>query len=158
MIAWLALLGRPLGPEGPLRLWNSDLGPAHNSQHLADGYSLLHLSFGALVWALLRRFNPALGGARLALTIAISAATWEAIENLPPVIAMFNQPGMSASYQGDSIVNALSDAAFASAGFVAAMRLPWPAIWGGIGAIELACAALVGDGLLWGSARMIGIG
>lgn len=155
MIGWLALLGRPWGPEGALRWWNSDLGLVHNSQHLADGYSLLHLSFGALICALVRRFNPRLSGARLALTLVASAAVWEGMENLPAVVALFNPPGVAASYGGDSIVNALGDVAFAGAGFALAMRAPWWTLWAGIAMIEMVCAVLVKDGLVWGAARLL---
>lgn len=150
MTAWLALLGRPWLPEGHLRLWNWDLSLAHNSQHLAD----LHVSSGALIWALLRRFNPTLSGARLALAVAASAASWKAIENLPAVVCLFNPPASGPIYGGDSIVNALGDAAFACAGFVLAMKLSWDWLWLLIAAIELACAVLIGDGLLWGIARL----
>ena len=137
-----------------MRLWNWDLSLAHNSQHLADGYSLLHVSFGALIWALLHRFNPTLSGARLALAVAASAASWEAIENLPAVVALFNPPALGPTYGGDSIVNALGDAAFACAGFALAMKLSWNGLWMLIAAIELACAVLIGDGLLLGVARL----
>jgi hypothetical protein len=126
----------------------------HNSQHLADGYSLLHISFGALIYKLVRRFNPDLRGAYLALTAVASAALWEAIENLPPLIAAFNSPGFAQTYQGDSIVNALGDVAFVGAGFALALRLAPTAIWAGVLGIELACAALINDGLVWGSARL----
>lgn len=157
MTAWLALLQRPWLPEGHLRLWNWDLSLANNSQHLADGYSLLHISFGALIWAILRRFNPTLSRARLTLTVAASAASWEAIENLPAVVALFNPPASEPSYGGDSIVNALGDAAFACAGFSLAKNLSGNELWLLIAAIELACAVLIGDGLLWGSAQLTGL-
>lgn len=156
MGGWLALLGRPWLPEGALRFWNSDLRPMHNSQHFADGYSLLHLSFGALVLALTRQFNPALGSGRLALTLVASAVTWEAIENLPAVVVLFNPPGGQSSYGGDSIINALGDVLFAATGFALARRLSPRMLWTMIIGIELACAALLGDGLLWGTVRLIG--
>lgn len=154
MTGWLALLGRPWWPEGPLRLWNGDLSLAHDSQHLADGYSLLHVSFGALIWALLHRLNPSLSGARRALAVAASAAFWEAIENLPAVVALFNSPSSGPTYGGDSIVNSLGDAAFACAGFALAMKLSRRGLWLLIAAIELACAMLISDGLLWGVLRL----
>jgi hypothetical protein len=127
----------------------------HNSQHVADGYSLLHISFGALVHKFVRRFNSGLTGAHLALTAVGSAAVWEAIENLPPLIAAFNAPGFAQIYQGDSIVNALGDVAFVGAGFALARRLAPTGIWAGVLGIELACAALINDGLVWGSTRLI---
>lgn len=154
MAGWLAVLGRPLGPEGALRWWNGDLSIAHNSQHLNDGYSLLHLSFGALIYLLVRRFNPGLERPRLGLAVVLSAVTWEAIENLPSVIAMFNPDGQAASYAGDSIVNALGDVAFALVGLAAARRMSLVGVAAMLIGIELACAWLIGDGLIWGSLRL----
>ena len=154
LACWLWLLGRPLAPP-ELRLWSGDLSAAGNSQHLSDGYSLLHLSFGALIAALMRRFNPGLGGGRLALTVVLSAAVWEAVENLPVMVAMFNAPAGAASYRGDSIVNALGDIACACAGFLLARRLSWHGIAAMLVGIELACAFLIGDGLAWGTLRLL---
>jgi len=154
---WLTLLGRPVVPAAGLRLWSGGVEAASNSQHVSDTYSLLHLSFGALIAALMRRFNPRLGGGRLALTVVLSAVMWEAIENLPPVIALFSSPAGGASYHGDSIVNSLVDVAFAAAGFALARRLTWLGIALMLVGIELACALLIGDGLVWGSLRLAGL-
>jgi hypothetical protein len=154
LAGWLGLLGRPFAPPG-VQLWSGDLSAASNSQHLADGYSLLHLSFGALIAALMRRFNARLGGGRLALTVVLSAAVWEAVENLPVVVALFNAPAGAASYQGDSIVNSLGDIGCACAGFLLARRLGWRGIGAMLLGIELACAFLIRDGLVWGSLRLL---
>ncbi|MCW3797097.1 DUF2585 family protein [Sphingomonas sp. BN140010] len=156
LACWLGLLGRPLAPPSGLRLWSGDLARG-NSQQLSDGYSLLHLSFGALIAALMRRYNPRLGGGRLALTVVLSAVVWEAVENLPPVITLFSAPAGAASYHGDSIVNSLGDVVFAGAGFVLARQLSWRGIVALLVGIELACALLIGDGLLWGSLRLAGL-
>ena len=156
LACWLGLLGRPLAPPGGLRLWAGDLGTG-NSQQLSDGYSLLHLSFGALIAALMRRFNPRLGGGRLALTVVLSAVVWEAVENLPPIIALFSAPAGAASYHGDSIANSLGDVAFAGVGFVIARKLSWRGLAALLTGIELACALLIGDGLVWGSLRLAGL-
>ncbi|MDQ3078741.1 MAG: DUF2585 family protein [Pseudomonadota bacterium] len=157
LVGWLALLGRPWLPGQPLRLWNGDFRLIHNSQHLADGYSLLHLSFGALIFALTHQFNPALDRGRLALTIVASAVTWEALENLPSVIALFNPPVGHPSYGGDSIINALGDVIFAGTGFALAMQISRRMLWLMILGIEFASAALIRDGLVWGTMRLIGL-
>jgi hypothetical protein len=153
LACWLGLLGRPFAPPG-LRLWSGDLSAAANSQHLGDGYSLLHLSFGALIAALMQRFNPRLDGGRLALTVVLSAVVWEAVENLPVVVAMFNGPASAGTYRGDSIINSMADIGLAGAGFLVGRRLSWRGIAAMLAAIELACAVLIGDGLVWGSLRL----
>jgi len=157
LVACLTLLGRPWGPPAGLRPWSGDLGASANSQHFSDGYSLLHLSFGALIAIVMRRFNPTLGGGRLGLTVVLSAVVWEVMENLPPVVALFNSAGEGGIYRGDSIANSLGDLLFATIGFLGARRLSGWLIAALLVAIELACALLIADGLLWGSLRLAGV-
>lgn len=152
LIAWLQLLGRPLVcPCGIVRLW----APLHDSQHLADWYSLLHISFGLGLFAVVAAFQPRWRfPLRLAVAVLGSVA-WEAIENVPAVIALFNEPAGAASYRGDTILNALGDTFFVAIGCGIAARLPWRAVLAVAGLIELGVWVAIRDGLIVGLVRLI---
>jgi hypothetical protein len=135
-------------------LWNSELTLQHNSQHVADAYSLLHLSIGSFIYMLTQHFNQTLRWTHWAVVGLASAAAWEAVENLPALIALFNPPGLEV-YHGDSILNALGDVVFVCAGLALATRLRPGALWAAIAGIELACAVLIQDSILWGTVRII---
>ncbi|MBB1498080.1 DUF2585 family protein [Paracoccus sp. MC1862] len=156
VVLWLLFLGREFLPENvPLYWWNPSTALSHNSQHLTDFYSALHAISGAALFFLARRLRPGWPvGTRLLLVIACSGL-WEIVENTPWVISLFNDPDGIDVYQGDSIVNALSDTGFVALGFLAAHNFPrWLVIAGG-GLAEIAVALMIHDGFVLGTARMI---
>ena len=151
MILWLQALGRPvLCSCGILRLW----GPHHDSQHLSDWYSLLHLSFGLALYVLIARFQPRWPMSLQAVVALFGSVTWEAVENLPAVIAMFNAGG-SQDYSGDTILNALGDTAFVLAGCLLAARLSTRAIVSVAAAIEATTWLAINDSIVVGAARLL---
>ncbi len=108
---------------GGLQPWISDVWTSHCSQHVADPYSVTHISHGlifyfALAWAL-----PRLSMAwRLCIALG-TAAAWEILENSPMIIERYRQATMSLEYLGDSTVNALGDVASCGLGFFLARWL-----------------------------------
>lgn len=156
VVLWLMLLGRSFLPQGvPMDWWNPSVLSAHNSQHLTDPYSALHAISGAALFFVACAVRPAWPlHRRLLLAIACSGL-WEAVENTPWVIALFNDPEGAAIYSGDSIVNALSDTGFVALGFLAAHSLPrWIIVAGGVGA-EICVALMIHDGFVLGTARLV---
>jgi hypothetical protein len=152
LIAWLGTLGRPFFcPCGTNRLW----GPAEDSQQLADWYSLLHVTFGLGLCVLVDRFQPRWPLSLKALAVLFSSIAWEAVENLPGVIALFDTPGVGRPYSGDTILNALGDTGFVMLGAALAARLPGPAVLLLAAAIEIVVGGAIGDGLLIGTARLL---
>ncbi len=150
LVLWMQALGRPLFcPCGTVRLW----APAHDSQQFADWYSLLHVSFGLGLFLLVDHFQPRWPAAPRALVALLSSTVWEAIENLPAVIARFNAPG--ASYSGDTILNAMGDTLFVMIGFALAARLSARATWLAVASVEIATWFAIRDGFLAGTARLL---
>jgi uncharacterized membrane protein YjdF len=114
---WWCVCGRPV-------LWSGDIWSRHNSQHLADPYTLTHLLHGLLLYALLRPLSGRLGsGRRLVLAVALESL-WEVVENSEVVIEWYRQATIALGYTGDSILNSVGDIAACGVGFLLAGRLP----------------------------------
>ncbi|HEX8401524.1 MAG TPA: DUF2585 family protein [Allosphingosinicella sp.] len=152
LLIWLTALNRPLlCPCGAVRFW----APDHDSQHLSDWYSLLHISFGFGLALLVNHVQPAWPLPRKGLVVLASSALWEGIENLPVVIARFNTPGAPGSYGGDTIVNALGDTIFVLGGFLLATRVRPGIVVVAALLIEAAVWFAIRDGLLVGTLRLM---
>lgn len=154
---WLAAVGRPLLCScGTVRLFVADAASPENSQQFADFYSLLHMVFGLALWIFLDWMKPHWStGQKLVIAVASSVA-WEAVENLPFVIALFgNAPG-SPTYGGDTILNALADTLFVGLGFFVARALPLAATIGLAILFEAVVALTISDGLVLGTLRLFG--
>lgn len=156
VVLWLSFLGRGFLPaSGPLQLWNGSTLPSDNSQHLMDGYSLLHAMSGAGLWFVAKALWPEQPVRVRLLLVLASSGVWEAVENTPWVIALFNDPLRPDAYHGDSIVNALSDSAFVGLGFLAARSLPpWTIVTLAV-LIEVGLVVLIRDGFVLGTARLV---
>ncbi|MBK9012082.1 DUF2585 domain-containing protein [Novosphingobium sp.] len=115
---------------GSVKLWWGTVQSAENSQHLMDWYSPSHLIHGLLFYGfahLLWRRWKLFGGkpARMALPIAVAfEAFWELLENSPLIIDRYRAVTVSWGYEGDSVVNSLSDIGLMALGFWLASRLP----------------------------------
>ena len=155
LLAWLQWLGRPWACQaGALCLWGS---AGENSQRFGDAYSLLHVAFGMLVFLALDAATAARRPPRLALFSLgfLSLLVWEAIENMPTVIAVFAVPSGMASYGGDSMLNVAGDIQFGVAGFLAAWRVGPRASLATVAALDLATTLWVDDGLVLGTLRLV---
>jgi hypothetical protein len=119
----LLAMGRPpICTCGEIALWGP-VGP-HQSQMLADWYSPSHLVHGFLfyagLWLVLRRWSVEL---RLLVALLVESA-WEIAENTPMVIDRYREATAALGYNGDSVLNSLSDIAMMAIGFAIARRLP----------------------------------
>ncbi len=112
---------------GEYFLWSGagQIQTLHNSQHLADPYTLTHVLHGLglylLWWGLAgRRLEVA---ARGGLAVA-SEALWEVVENTPAVIERYRESTITFGYYGYSVFNSLGDIAACVLGFWLAAKLP----------------------------------
>lgn len=156
VVLWLLFLGRSVLPaNAALDWWNGSILRGDNSQHLMDFYSILHAMSGAALFFAVRWIRPAWPVPLRLLLVIVCSGGWEAVENTPWVIAVFNGPASPGGYQGDSIVNALSDTAFVALGFLAAHSFPrWLILVAGVLA-EVAVAVMIHDGFVLGTARLV---
>lgn len=158
LVLWLHLVGRSfLCSCGDVRFWQGELTPRENSQQFSDWYSALHVVFGIGLFAFVHRMRPRWALARKLLVVIASSAVWEAIENMPFVIALFQEPSDALRYHGDSILNSLGDTVFVLFGAVlAAVLPPWTTLLVALAA-ELTVSLAINDGLILGTLRLIGI-
>ena len=140
LVLWLAIgavllaMGRvPICTCGTIKLWWGTVQSAENSQHIADWYSFSHVIHGLLFYffahILWRRWKL-LGGkpASWALPIAVAfEGLWELLENSPLIIDRYRAVTVSFGYEGDAVINSLSDIGFMVLGFWIASKLPWKA-------------------------------
>ncbi|WP_296677481.1 DUF2585 domain-containing protein [Novosphingobium sp.] len=134
--AILLVMGRtPICTCGTVKLWWGTVQSAENSQHIMDWYSASHLIHGLLFYFfahLLWRRWKLFGGkpASWALPIAVAFESfWELLENSPLIIDRYRAVTVSFGYEGDSVVNSLSDIGFMALGFWAASKLP---VWASV--------------------------
>jgi hypothetical protein len=130
MAAILLWMGRPpICTCGDIKLWTGAVQSADNSQHIADWYTPSHIIHGllfyALGWAVMRR-RPT--GERYLVAVLIEAG-WELLENSPFIIERYRDATFAFGYNGDSVLNSLSDLGWMSLGFLIARRAP---IWASI--------------------------
>ncbi len=138
---------------GTVKLWWGVVQSSENSQHLFDWYSFSHVIHGLLfyffAWVLWQRWGL-FGGkpARLALPIAVAfEAFWELLENSPLIIDRYRAVTVSYGYEGDSVVNSLSDIGCMALGFWIASKLPWKGSVALAIAFELFTLAMIRDNL-----------
>jgi hypothetical protein len=123
--AILLWMGRnPICTCGTVDLWVGSRDSPKTSQMLADWYSLSHIVHGLLfygaLWLVARRW-PVQWRFLIALLIE---ASWEVVENTPFVIDRYRATTAALGYNGDSVINSLSDITMMCIGFVLARKLP----------------------------------
>ena len=157
---WLAIgatllaMGRvPICSCGTVKLWWGVVQSAENSQHIADWYSFSHVIHGLLFYFfahLLWRRWKWFGGKPAAWALPIAVAfegLWELLENSPIIIDRYRAVTVSFGYEGDSVLNSLSDIGFMALGFWIATKLPWRASLVLALAFELFTLAMIRDNL-----------
>lgn len=158
MVAWLRILGQPYVCEcGTVRLWQDMSNPAENSQQFADWFSLLHVILGISLYAALHALRPTWSTQALLPLAIASSVLWEAMENTPALIAMFDGATNAPPYQGDSVLNALGDTLFVAIGFHAASMLPVALTLALVVGLEAAVAHGADDGFIIGTLRLLGV-
>ena len=123
LVATAALLywmGRPpICTCGTVELWIGQVNSSKTSQMLADWYSPSHIVHGFLfygaLWLAFRRW-PIERRFLVALTVE---AAWEIIENTPMIINRYREATAALGYNGDSVLNSLSDIAMMALGLPA---------------------------------------
>jgi hypothetical protein len=126
----LLSMGRnPICTCGTIDLWVGARDSPKTSQMLADWYSLSHIVHGlifyAALWLIARRWPV---GWRFVVALLIEA-TWEVIENTPFVIDRYRTATAALGYNGDSVINSMSDIAMMALGFLLARKLP---VWASV--------------------------
>ena len=113
-----------------------------------DPYSFTHVLHGFLAYGLLTLIAPRLSAVwRLWLAISIEAL-WELVENSEFVIRRYREQTAALGYQGDTVVNSLSDILLCGLGFALAHRLGFRLTAALFVATEVALGAWIRDGLL----------
>lgn len=149
--AILIAMGRhPICTCGAVRLWADAQGP-ENSQQLLDWYTPSHvvhgLLFYAALWGLGRATGRPLAPARAFLVALALEGAWEVVENTPMVLERYRAATIAQGYEGDSVLNSLSDMGAMSLGFALALRLPARAAIALGLALELAAGVAIRDNL-----------
>lgn len=142
------LFHRPVfGPDGRFAFWNTSIWSNECSQRLADPYSFSHIVHGIVFYGVLWLcFRKATVAARF-LTTVIAGCAWEVVENLPFIIERFRVANAALGYNGDSIMNSLSDVVMMAFGFWIAWKFtPWKSIAATL-VMEIGCALWVRDNL-----------
>lgn len=87
-----------------------------NSRYLVDWYSPSHVIHGLILYGIFHNFTAAV----------LAECAWEILENSPWCIKRYRQTS-AVDYEGDTIINSLSDVLMMSLGFAVAWQAPWPA-------------------------------
>ncbi len=137
-----------LGPDGHFGWWEGNIWSSENSQRVADPYSFSHIVHGILfyagLWLVARKLQPRL---RLMIALAIESG-WEMLENSPIIIERYRAATISLGYDGDSVLNSMSDILMMCLGFFLASRLQPRYAFIAVLAMELGCAFCIRDNLI----------
>ncbi len=117
---WLGRL--PLGPDGRFGLWEGNIWSSEQSQRVADPYSGSHVVHGVLFCGLLWLVARRLPLRQRYLLAVLFEAAWEILENSPFIINRYRAATIALGYEGDSVLNSLSDVLMMSLGFWFASR------------------------------------
>lgn len=135
-------------PCGTVDLWHGQVPSEQGSQHLFDWYTFSHIIHGFLFYAALIWLAPRLGTAWRFLVATLLEIGWELVENSAWAIERYRTMTVAADYNGDSVLNALSDVGVMWLGFALARVLPVPVSVALIVAIEVLPVLVIRDGLV----------
>ena len=134
IVAAAALIELALGRHaictcGTVELWVGERDSPATSQMIADWYSFSHVVHGLLFYGALSLIARRWSVEHRFLAAVLIEAAWEVIENTPLVIDRYRETAAALGYNGDSLLNSVSDIAMMAIGFLAARKLPvWAAV------------------------------
>lgn len=108
---------------GQILLWVNDAWSSNTSQHLFDPYSFTHLLHGFLFCWLIMLILPRFSLSWQLCFAILGEAAWEALENTNFIVERYREGTAALGYNGDTIINSLSDILMCTAGFLLAKRL-----------------------------------
>ncbi len=125
-VIWLKAYGRGwLGPDNSLLFWYGEANGPGTSQHFLDPYSFTHFLHGvAFFWFIILIGRKLHNSWQFVLAVAFESI-WEIVENSPTVIERYREATIALGYNGDSIINSLSDILMCSLGFCFAKAIGW---------------------------------
>lgn len=138
----------PICACGTVKFFDVGGFAGEDSQHIFDWYSFSHILHGLIFYF----FIWLIGRGRVSLAAGLLIATaiegaWELFENSAYIIQKYKDTAVTASYNGDSIINSVADLLVMVAGFFLAAWLPvWASILLLVG-IEVWMAWLIRDNL-----------
>jgi len=128
--ATLLAMGRhPICTCGTIDLWVAGRDSPKTSQMLADWYSFSHIVHGLLFYGALRLVARRWPVEWRFLAALVIEASWEIVENTPLVIDRYRHATAALGYNGDSVINSVSDILMMTVGFLVARTLP---VWASI--------------------------
>jgi len=137
----------PICTCGTIELWVGARDSPKTSQMLLDWYSLSHVVHGLLfygaLWLIARRWAVEW---RFVAALFVEAS-WEVVENTPFVIDRYRATTAALGYNGDSVLNSMSDIAMMALGFLLAQRLPLWAAFSLVVLLELIPLFVIRDNL-----------
>ncbi|MCB0036590.1 MAG: DUF2585 family protein [Anaerolineales bacterium] len=108
---WICACGR-------VDFWSGDIWSSDNSQHIFDPYSFTHLLHGvAFFWLLNWLLKNMPLNWRLLIALVIESV-WEVVENAPFIINRYREGALALGYEGDTVVNSISDILLCAVGFL----------------------------------------
>jgi hypothetical protein len=114
--SWWCACGKPF-------LWVGDIWSSHTSQHLFDPYSFTHILHGVVFYGIAAVAFPRIRVIWRLWIVVFVESLWEILENSSFVINRYRTATIGLGYEGDSIVNSLSDIMCCVIGFVLARYL-----------------------------------
>ena len=137
----------PICTCGEVKLWIGSIFDSGNSQHIADWYTLSHILHGVLIALVGRLVFPRLGFGWLFGAAIVTGVGWELIEHTDWVLGKFRATTINQGYNGDSVLNAVSDYIWMMGGFFAAYSLRTWIVLSMVAALELSAAFIARDSL-----------
>jgi len=142
LLSVMAVIEKSMGriawsKSGQVLLWVHQTNGPETSQQLFDWYSITHIEHGfvlyAIAWLAWRTLkgkqavapaNAAWEGASF-LFVFLAEAAWEILENSPIIIDRYRAQTAAVGYNGDTILNSITDVLSCMLGWWIARKLPW---------------------------------
>ena len=133
---------------GEVYLWAGNIQSQHNSQHFFDPYTFTHLLHGLAIFWMLIPLTARVRTEYLVGLAVLMESAWEVFENSAFVINRYREATIALGYEGDTVINALSDIAVCAGGFGLATYLGWRKSIALFAVTELLLIAWIRDSLL----------